>query len=111
MEINYKSKKLEKTVADLSTIKKHYGTMAKAVNIRLNELKHADNLSEIRFLPQANCHELSQNRKGQLSVVVSGNHRIIFEPANEPIPTLEQGGLDWSKVTMITILEIAIDYH
>lgn len=35
MEISYKSKKLEKTVADLSAIKKNYGTMAKAVNTRL----------------------------------------------------------------------------
>ncbi len=111
MKLYYKPKKLEKTVVDLSAIKKNYGTMAKAVNTRLNELKHATNLEELRFLPQANCPELSQNFKGYLAVDVSGNHRIIFEPANQPTPLKVDGGLEWSNVTEVTIIELAYDYH
>lgn len=37
MKLKYKPKKLEKTVADLSAIKKNYGTMAKDVNTRINK--------------------------------------------------------------------------
>ena len=111
MNLKYKPKKLEKTVADLSVIKKNYGTMAKDVNIRINELKHAATLEDMRFLPKANCHELSQNLKGYLAVDVSANHRIIFEPTNQPTPLKAEGGLDWTKVTEITIIEIAHDYH
>lgn len=111
MEISYKPKKLEKTVADLSAIKRYYGTMAKAVNTRLNQLSHAVSMEEMRFLPQANCHELTQNRKGQLAVDISGNHRIIFEPTDDPVPVKDDGGMDWSKIDKITILEIGIDYH
>jgi plasmid maintenance system killer protein len=111
MKLNYKSKKLQKSVADISAIMKNYGTMAKAINTRLNELKHATHLQELHFLPQANCHELSQNLKGYLAVDVSANHRIIFEPANQPTPLKVDGGLDWSNVTEITIIEIAFDYH
>jgi len=111
MKLNYKPKKLGKTVADLSAIKKNYGTMAKDVNTRINELKHATTLEDMSFLPKANCHELSQNLQGYLAVDVSANHRIIFEPANQTIPLKVDGGLDWTKVTEITIIEIGYDYH
>lgn len=111
MIISYKPNKLGKTVANLSAIKKNYGTMAKDVNTRINELTHATSLEDMRFLPQANCHELFQNLVGHLAVDVSGNHRIIFKPANDPIPLKTDGGLDWTKVTEVTIIEIAYDYH
>ncbi|MPN55125.1 hypothetical protein SDC9_202804 [bioreactor metagenome] len=31
-------------------------------------------------------------------------------PKHDPVPTLPSGGLDWSRVTEILILEV-IDYH
>jgi hypothetical protein len=37
-------------------------------------------------------------------------YRLIFIPADDPIPTKDDGGLDWSKVTAVEILEIA-DTH
>jgi len=111
MILTYKPKKLGKSVANLPAIKKNFGTMAKDVNIRINELTHATSLEDMRFLPKANCHELSQNLEGHLAVDVSVNHRIIFKPANNPIPLKTDGGLDWTRVTEITIIEIAFDYH
>jgi len=67
-------------------------------------------LGDISKLPPARCHELSNNRAGQLSVVLNGNMRLIFMPKHDPVPTLPSGGLDWSRVTEILILEV-IDYH
>ncbi len=45
------------------------------------------------------------------AVDISGNHRIIFKPDHNPPPEKEDGGLDWSRVTDITIIAIGEDYH
>jgi len=111
MKIDYKSNRLKKTVKDAKAIMKYYGTRAKLVNKRIEELKAAKNLSDIGKMPQANCHELINNKKGELAVDISGNHRIIFIPDHDPPPTKEDGGLDWSQVTQIKILNIGEDYH
>lgn len=110
MELFYKNRKLEKSVATLSDIAKNYGTRAKLVNQRKNDLQSASTLETMRNLG-GYCHELTGNYAGKLSVKISDNHRILFEPANDPVPTKEDGGLDWTQVTKITILEIGLDYH
>jgi len=111
MEISYKSHRLARTVKDLSSIAKAYGTRAKLVNKRLKELKSAKDLSDFKYLPQANCHELNNNRKGELAIDISANHRIIFIPNHEPIPQNDDGGMDWSSINSITITVIGEDYH
>jgi len=55
-------------------------------------------------------HELKSDRRGQLAVDVSKNERLVFEPADDPPPTKPDGGLDWSQVTAVRILEV-VDYH
>lgn len=111
MNLHYKNNKLQKSVASLSAIAATYGTRAKLVNQRKNELQAATTLETMRNLPAANCHELKGNLKGKLAVDISGNHRIIFEPNHDPIPTKADGGLDWQQITEITILAIGEDYH
>jgi proteic killer suppression protein len=111
MNISYSSNKLGKSVASLSVIKATYGTRAKLVNQRKNELQAAPTLQTMRNIPAANCHELSGNLNGKLAVDISGNHRIILEPNHDPLPLKEDGGLDWTQVTDITIVAIGEDYH
>jgi len=36
---------------------------------------------------------------------------MVFESANDPVPKKKDGGLDWSRVTAIRILELSEDYH
>ena len=84
---------------------------AKLVHARLDELYDADNLEVMRRLPQADCHELKGDRKGQIAVKLDGGYRIVFECANAPRPEKPDGGLDWAKVTAIRILELAENYH
>jgi hypothetical protein len=50
------------------------------------------------------------DRAGQFGVTVSGNYRLIFEPADEPLPLSPDGTLDPSRVTVIRVLEVD-DYH
>lgn len=84
--------------------------MAKKVNQRMKELKSAENLETMRFIPAARCHELSGDIKGKLAVDVSGNYRLIFEPDYNPAPKKDEGGLDWQQVTKIKMIEVE-DYH
>ena len=56
------------------------------------------------------CHELKGNREGKLAVNLGHPYRLIFEPANNPIPRKPDGGLDWTGVTAIRVLTVE-DYH
>ena len=83
----------------------------KLIRTRLDELADADNLEIMRYIPQAYCHELKASRKGQLAVKLDQWYRMTFEPANEPGLRKAGGGLDWSSITAIRILQLAEDYH
>lgn len=37
---------------------------------------------------------------------LDGPYRLIFEPADDPVPTKDDGGLDWSRVTTIRALGV-----
>ena len=52
----------------------------------------------------------SADRAGQFAVDLEGAKRLVFEPANDPIPCNEDGSIDWSKVTHVCIVFIG-DYH
>jgi plasmid maintenance system killer protein len=111
MVIVYKTTKFEKECNEAKLmVRKHGQPRAKLLQKRLTELRAAAVLEDIRTLPQARCHELRENRKGELAVDLDHPYRLIFEPADEPIPTKPDGGLDWTKVTTIRILGIE-DYH
>lgn len=110
MEINYKSNKLRKTVETPRDIAANYGTKAKQVNQRLKEFEAATSLYDISHLPKANLHKLHGDRKGCLAVDISANFRIIFEPDHDPIPLIEDGGLNLKAISKIKILSFE-DYH
>lgn len=111
MDITFRTTKLKKASNTKRTAQKEWGTRrGELVKQRLDELRAADTLEIMRFIPGAHCHELAQNRKGQLSVDAEHPYRVIFEPANNPTPQKEDGGLDWNRVTAIRILEV-VDYH
>ena len=56
------------------------------------------------------CHALTGDRKEQFAVHLWGSYRLVFEPDHEPIPRLEDGGIDPVHVTRIAIVEV-VDYH
>lgn len=111
MNVYFKNKKLQK-ICNIS--KKANGELgpinAKKLQQRLMELNAAVNLADLSRLPPTRCHELVGDRIGQLSVDLRHPLRLIFIPANDPVPQKDTGGLDWSRVTEIEIIEIA-DTH
>ncbi len=79
---------------------------ARKLQQRLAELKAADTLSDISHLPPPRCHALTGNRTGQFSVDLDHPYRLLFIPADDPIPYKEDGGIDLALVTEIEIIEI-----
>jgi proteic killer suppression protein len=59
----------------------------------------------MRKLP-GRCHALTGDRDGQLSIDLDGPYRLIFEPADNPPPANEDGGLHWERVTAVRILAV-----
>lgn len=78
---------------------------AKLIRRRLDELRAADTLEDLRHLPAPRCHELIGDRNGQLSVDLDHPYRLIFVP-EEPIPTKSDGSLDWVQVRAIVVLGV-----
>jgi proteic killer suppression protein len=110
MEITYANSRIQKICTDDKVAQKILGkTCAHTLKDRLDQMTEANNLEELRFVAGA-WHELKGDRKGQLACSLLGRTRIIFTPAMIPRPQKPDGGLDWSKVTKITNIEI-VDYH
>ncbi|MFW6171672.1 MAG: type II toxin-antitoxin system RelE/ParE family toxin [Planctomycetota bacterium] len=111
MEIHFASRKVQKLCNSEREMRAKLGPRnAKLLGRRLAELKAAVTLEDIRRVPPARCHELGQDRKGQLAVDLVHPKRLTFKPDHTPIPRKKDGGLDWSQVTAIVIVEV-VDYH
>lgn len=86
------------------------GTLrAELFKIRLDDLRAADTLEDVRYLP-GNYHELTADRKGQWACDLDQPYRLIFQPHENPIPEDENGKYIWIEITGVEILEIT-NYH
>ncbi len=110
MKIEYSTRKIGKTFADEKAIIKAYGDRAKKIKQRHNELENADNLEIISRIAAARLHPLNGNRNEDWAVDIYKNWRICFQIGNYPLPKLEDGGINLSKVTIIIISSVE-DYH
>lgn len=110
MEISFASERTKATCESEKALKRAHGQgCAKKVMARLSDLAAATSLETMRNLP-GRCHELKGQRDGQLAIDLPDGKRLLLEPAADPPPAKPDGGLDWSRVDSIRILEIA-DYH
>jgi plasmid maintenance system killer protein len=86
-------------------VRKHNAQRAKLIRRRLDDLKAAPNLLVMRNLP-GRCHELTGDRRNQLSIDLDGPYRLIFAPAHDPLPKKDDGGLNWELTTAIILLGV-----
>lgn len=108
MEIRFKSKKLRETCEKQAIARKLLGdTNARKLTTRLADLEAATRVTD---LIAGNPHPLSGDRHGQFAMNLAGGWRLVFEPANDPIPRKEDASVDWSQVTVVSIEYIG-DYH
>ena len=111
MEVTYRTTKLRKLAASSRALSAELGPVcAKKFEQRISEFMAADCLEDLRHLPGPRVHELTANRKGQFSADLKHPLRLIFLPTNLPEPRKEDGGWDWTGITIIEIQEIT-DTH
>lgn len=111
MDIYFDNSRLEKDCNDHRRLVKRFGQRrADLIRRRLDEIDASESLEVFRSLPGPRCHELRQNRAGQLSVDLDHPYRLILVPNHTPRPVKNDGGLDWTKVTAVLIIEV-VDTH
>lgn len=97
MDIVFDDSKFEKQCNDHKLLVRKKGQeRAKKIRQRLDDMRN---------LP-GNCHELSGDKSGWLSLDLDGPYRLLFEPANDPIPQKSDGGMDWINITAVSIIGI-----
>ncbi len=106
VDISFGQKRLRDDCNDSRKLKGRYGAeMAKVIQLRLDNVRAARTLEDMRRLP-GRCHELLGDRAGQLSVDLRGPYRLFFVPAHNPLPARPDGGLNWSEVTAVRIIGV-----
>lgn len=111
MEVLFKSAKLQNICNSEKALQREYGTEnAARIARRLVEMQAVSTLADLFTLPQARCHPLTGDRAGKFAVDCKHPYRLVFAPADEPIPTKPDGGIDVARVTKVRVLEI-VDYH
>lgn len=111
MKIVFKTSKIQKIFNSEKELRKEYGeAQTEKIKKRMAVLKSVNSLIEVPTGLPDRMHSLAGQRKGQFAVDLKHPFRLIFEPANKPIPLKEDGGFDLSKITEIIILGVE-DYH
>lgn len=110
MHLEFKAEKLRKEFEDERALNRNRGAVqAKKIMIRMAQIEGAVSLEQLRNQP-GRFHALTEDKAGWLACDLDGPNRLIFEVANDPIPQLEAGGLDWAKVDQVRILGV-LNYH
>ena len=99
MKVTFKNVKLRKFCEAKSSSKK--------LRARLADLSAVESVQDLVY---GKPHPLKGDRAGQFALSLEGAERLVFEPSNNPIPYLNDGSIDRSKVTEVCIVLIG-DYH
>lgn len=105
----YGDRKLGKICESDRDMRRTYGALlARKIGQRLAALRAAESLEDMRPPALGRCHPLTGDYDGCFSLHLDANWRMIFSPVEYEED--EQGGLNWSSVTSVTI-EAIEDYH
>jgi proteic killer suppression protein len=81
-------------------VKKLGDACAKKLHSRLADIEAANCVTDI---VAGRPHALQGSRAGQIALDLAGGYRLVFAPANDPIPRREDQSVEWSRVTIISI--------
>lgn len=95
MEVKFRTQKLRKQYENSGDAEKAYGAQVGRRYIqRVNIIKQARNIEELKQLPGLRCHDLKADRQGQLAINLTGFYRLIF--------TLEGDQLEIVKIEEVS---------
>ena len=79
MEIAFRTRKLKRQYERSADAIRAYGDEVGRRYIgRINIMKLARDIEELRQLPAVHCHPLTGDRAGQWAITLTGFHRLIF---------------------------------
>ncbi len=111
MQVGFRTTQLAKLCSDPSVRRRKLGEeRARKVQLRLDQLVAAADLSVLCALPQARCHQLTGDRFEQFSLDLDGPHRMLIEVADNPVPRTDDGGIARDLVRRVVVIEI-VDPH
>jgi toxin HigB-1 len=88
---------------------KHFGQHRwKLLRRRLAALEGAATLRDLRGV--GSFHALTADLAGSFALALDGPYRLVFSPDHDPVPLLDDGGIDEAAVTRILISGVA-NYH
>lgn len=97
MELRYVDNELERRCTDERYMQRKLGvSMAKALRLRLDELRRAEELGDLLFFA-GKWEELKGDRAGQWSGRLTANWRLIVQPDNAAITVLVVEIVDYHK--------------
>ena len=107
MDLQFKTARLSKLCNERRRGAKKWGERrAKVLGGRLDDLRAAVTLDDLRFLP-GDCHEYRHRKDHTLTLDLDGGWRLFFRPTQDPPPLLSDGeSLDWTKVTEVVITDV-----
>jgi len=86
VQINFRTKKLQKQYENVKEAQKAYGQIiARKYIQRINIIKQARDINEVIDLPGLQCHALKRDRQGQWAVKLTGFYRLIFTLEGETL--------------------------
>lgn len=110
-DISFSSNKLAKTFNSEAELYKKYGKrIGELIKRRMMVLMAAPSLAEVPNRPPERMHELKGEKRGTFAVDLKHPFRLVFKPNYNRVPRKVDGGIDLTKITLITILSVE-DYH
>ncbi|MHC1730668.1 MAG: type II toxin-antitoxin system RelE/ParE family toxin [Bacteroidales bacterium] len=76
---------------------------------RLDDMAAAESFADFEYLP-GRYHQLTENKKGKWACDLDQPYRLVFEPAEKPIPLDNDGKQILNEIKSVYILEI-VNYH
>lgn len=108
MDIWFKDEDLEALCSDERLQRRELGLAgARKLRARLSDLAAASRVGE---LVAGRPHPLRGTGSGSFALDLDGGRRLVFEPADDPIPRTNDGAIDWPAVRSVRITFIG-DYH
>lgn len=90
MQVQFRTKKLEKQYTRHKWAAKAYGTeVARKYVQRINIIKRTKDYDELSNLPGLKCHPLKGDREGQYAIYLTGFYRLIFTLVGESLEIVQ----------------------
>jgi plasmid maintenance system killer protein len=111
VEVGFDSRRLQELFNDPAKLRRRFGAeRARKIALRLSQIAAAADLGDLCRVPQARCHQLTADRSERFSLDLDGPYRLLIEVGDDPIPRLDDGGIDRDQVHRVYVMEVT-DTH